>query len=670
VIEMEKKPPYEELEQRIRDLEREKSAEKRLCSPEKDQESMYRLILENISDTIIVTDDLGNMLYVCPNTAIIFGLSQDQVYKKQTIQRLMDGTVCDISELKNKHAIKAIERSITTSCKETRCLLINAKSVSINGGTVLYVMHDITDRKRAEEHLRKSEESYRTLTSNIPGMVYRAKPDWSIEIIAHSEKLCGYSADEFKNQKINWLDLIHPDDKNRFLDESSKIDNEPNSIYQEYRIVVKDGSTRWVSDQKSSIFAEKRSLLCIDGIINDITEQRNISKKLENLSRLKEGLLGAGSLSEKMKRITDKTVDILGADFARIWIVKEGDLCDSGCIHASVKEGPHVCRHRNRCLHLVASSGRYVHIDGAHRRVPFDCYKIGRVASGKEPGFLTNDVIHDLRVHNHDWAREIGLVSFAGYRLLSEDGAPIGVLALFSKKEIFPGDETLLQTITSTASEVVKFSKALELLQESEEKYRNIYENAVEGFYQSIPEGRFVSVNPAFVEMLGYDSPEDLISNISDITTQYYENPEDRKRFMEILEKQGMVENFEFQAKRKDGSKIWVSNSTRANFDSEGKTVCYQGIVLDITERKQSEQEREKLISELQAALSKIKTLKGLFPICMYCKKIRDDKGYWNQLEAYIQDHSEAEFSHGICQECAKKYYPDMDICDEDETQQ
>jgi hypothetical protein len=68
---------------------------------------------------------------------------------------------------------------------------------------------------------------------------------------------------------------------------------------------------------------------------------------------------------------------------------------------------------------------------------------------------------------------------------------------------------------------------------------------------------------------------------------------------------------------------------------------------------------------KLEAALSKIKALSGMLPICSNCKKIRDDKGYWNQIETYIKEHSEAEFSHSICQECAKKYYPDMDIYDE-----
>lgn len=71
------------------------------------------------------------------------------------------------------------------------------------------------------------------------------------------------------------------------------------------------------------------------------------------------------------------------------------------------------------------------------------------------------------------------------------------------------------------------------------------------------------------------------------------------------------------------------------------------------------------LISELQNALAKIKTLSGLLPICSHCKKIRDYKGYWNQIEGYIQEHSEAKFSHSICQECAKEFYPDMDLYDD-----
>ncbi len=82
----------------------------------------------------------------------------------------------------------------------------------------------------------------------------------------------------------------------------------------------------------------------------------------------------------------------------------------------------------------------------------------------------------------------------------------------------------------------------------------------------------------------------------------------------------------------------------------------------EIQARIKSEYQREKLINELQTALVEVKTLSGLLPICSNCKKIRDDKGYWNQIESYIQERSDAKFSHSICKECAKKLYPDLDI--------
>lgn len=80
----------------------------------------------------------------------------------------------------------------------------------------------------------------------------------------------------------------------------------------------------------------------------------------------------------------------------------------------------------------------------------------------------------------------------------------------------------------------------------------------------------------------------------------------------------------------------------------------------EIIVRKQAEEEREKNIVELQKALAEVKVLQGIIPICASCKKIRDDKGFWQQVEVYIRDHSEVEFSHGLCPECLKKLYPEF----------
>jgi uncharacterized PurR-regulated membrane protein YhhQ (DUF165 family) len=84
----------------------------------------------------------------------------------------------------------------------------------------------------------------------------------------------------------------------------------------------------------------------------------------------------------------------------------------------------------------------------------------------------------------------------------------------------------------------------------------------------------------------------------------------------------------------------------------------------EIERRKAAEEERDRIIGELQKALSEVKTLRGFLPICAQCKSIRDDKGYWNQIESYIRDHSDVDFTHSICPDCAKKLYPGTKIFD------
>ena len=94
-------------------------------------------------------------------------------------------------------------------------------------------------------------------------------------------------------------------------------------------------------------------------------------------------------------------------------------------------------------------------------------------------------------------------------------------------------------------------------------------------------------------------------------------------------------------------------------FNAEGKATRSVHIAYDISERKQTERERERLVTELTEALAQVKALSGIIPICMYCKGIRDDQGYWNQLEKFISEHSEAKFSHGLCPKCLKEQFPD-----------
>jgi two-component system, NarL family, sensor histidine kinase UhpB len=123
----------------------------------------------------------------------------------------------------------------------------------------------------------------------------------------------------------------------------------------------------------------------------------------------------------------------------------------------------------------------------------------------------------------------------------------------------------------------------------AEEKYRGIFENAVEGIFQTTVEGRFVTANPAMARMFGYDSPEDLLENVSNIAEQLYVDPKQRTELRRLILRDGLVSGFETQARRKDGGVVGVSVSARAVRDVEGEMVGYEGTVEDVTERKQAE---------------------------------------------------------------------------------
>ena len=128
-----------------------------------------------------------------------------------------------------------------------------------------------------------------------------------------------------------------------------------------------------------------------------------------------------------------------------------------------------------------------------------------------------------------------------------------------------------------------------------------------------------------------------------------------------LLGKYSQVE-LDLRIIRPFGEERIINTKLEVISDKNGKPFKLSGITLDITERKRAEEERERLIKELQDAISQVKTLSGMLPICSSCKKIRDDKGYWTQIESYIRAHSEAKFSHSMCPDCVKKLYPEF--CD------
>ncbi|MGI8432558.1 MAG: PAS domain S-box protein [Chthoniobacterales bacterium] len=146
-----------------------------------------------------------------------------------------------------------------------------------------------------------------------------------------------------------------------------------------------------------------------------------------------------------------------------------------------------------------------------------------------------------------------------------------------------PASQVILRDITERRAAERK-------LRAAELKFRSIFDNAQEGIFQNTPEGVFLSANPALARMLGFSSPEDLIRERNDLGRQGYAKPEERAEFQRRLEREGVINNYEYEVKRKDGGRIWVSENVRIVRDAAGKTLYYEGSVQDITARKQSEE--------------------------------------------------------------------------------
>ncbi len=205
--------------------------------------------------------------------------------------------------------------------------------------------------------------------------------------------------------------------------------------------------------------------------------------------------------------------------------------------------------------------------------------------------------------------------------------------------------------------DITERKKMEEALQVSETRYRRLFETAQDGILiLDADTGEIFDINPFLIEMLGYSHEALLGKRLWEIGA-FRDIEASRAAFLELQSK-GYVRYEDLPLETRDKRHIdveFVSNVYSVNH----KRVI-QCNIRDITQRKRVEEERRRLTYDLQDALTKIKRLRGLLPICASCKKIRDDKGYWNQIESYIRDHSEADFTHGICPECVKKLYPDF----------
>jgi len=199
-------------------------------------------------------------------------------------------------------------------------------------------------------------------------------------------------------------------------------------------------------------------------------------------------------------------------------------------------------------------------------------------------------------------------------------------------------------------------------LRRTAQDYRIVADFTYDWEYWITAPGRFQYVSPSCERITGY-SPKAFTEDPA--LLERIIHPDDHS-FVEmhmcedVSNPEAIPQTVDFRIVDRSGEVRWIGHVCQSVFGDRGEWLGRRCSNRDITDRKKAEKQKESLLVNLQEALAKVKTLSGFLPICASCKKVRDDEGYWHQIESYIRDHSDAEFSHGICPTCARKLYPEL----------
>lgn len=246
-------------------------------------------------------------------------------------------------------------------------------------------------------------------------------------------------------------------------------------------------------------------------------------------------------------------------------------------------------------------------------------------------------------------------ISFPEYRVIRPDGSFTWI-----KARGFPiyNDQGEIDRIVGIAADITEQKENELAIQLSEERLGMVLEGSQQGFWDWDIETDVVKRNDRWAQMLGYFTIKEFEDNTDTWTNAIH--PDDRDAAWTSINShlQGLTtcHDLEYRMLKKDGSYTWIHDHARiVQRNDKGEPIRMSGTHTDISERKRLEQEKDELVKSLKDALSEIKDLRGIIPICSYCHNIRNEKGAWDKLESYISSHTDAQFSHGICPNCLPK---------------
>lgn len=213
-------------------------------------------------------------------------------------------------------------------------------------------------------------------------------------------------------------------------------------------------------------------------------------------------------------------------------------------------------------------------------------WKENEVLGNRNPVTLRGGTEEAVALHKRALAGE----TLTGIELHGSKRDGTFVAISLSATPLFDEHRKIRGTIGFLA-DITEIKHAEEALRQAEQKYRTIFENAIDGIYQTTPHGRYISANPALARMLGFDSPAELIAARTDVRNQEYVHPEMHEEFVSTMRRNGILQNFEYQAYRKDRTVIWVSENAHCVRNEAGQILYFEGTVQDVTERRELEQQ-------------------------------------------------------------------------------
>ncbi len=438
------------------------------------------------------------------------------------------------------------------------------------------------ERQQTQGQLQESQHFIQQITESNPNIIYIYDLIEQCNVYANRNiaVVLGYTKEEIQAMGTKVLPtLMHPDDFSQLPHHHQNIEKGADGEFFEieYRMKHQDGTWYWFSSRELILArtpdGKPKQIL---GTATDITQLKqktealaNHARKLALKSDIELALTQSRDLSTMLTACTEAIVKHLGVAFARIWELNSEE----------------------NILELRASSGLYTHINGNHAQIPVGQFKIGLIASEKKP-HLTNDIINDPRLNNPQWAKQEGMVAFAGYPLLVEDEV-VGVMAMFARYSL--SEETLndLALISHDIAVGIERKRASIALQISQQRLQLALEGSNLGLWDWNLRTQEIYFDPYWKKMLGYNI-EEIGNTFADWERLIH--PEDLPKIQAYINPELKGEDaryeVEFRMKHKNGNWHWfVSNGKVFEWDEQGNPVRITGTHKDITKRKLEEVE-------------------------------------------------------------------------------